>query len=730
MLITDRGCEFMLKKKLVITLSVILAAVILITVPVAVFNSVTKGEKYDSEVQAIAYDEVNFGYGMLAVGISEEGLKSELDELDSMLSTVIGSIDIESTLFTDEVATLVTEFTAKLMEKEPIDIEFTAMKKSFPEAYDYMEKIKGTGSTWTAVETIPFGITKGDKEAFIKACGAGAEALGDALLKVVLYEPTSYYDALVPAIESTHTNVMPSLAGFVMETGLSGSARIKFMAEKILSIVEPIKTAPLSYLCEIFPDFIMSYGKACELINGSEKIRSELNFKMPEISSIVDGIVTALGMTAPKLNLNEISKMGRGFIGESGGNDGSRLTVNGNRETIFAYLADYITGLFTFENNFEVVEKIVTDVLKNSSVQTPLNTREIKNFLGKLMGVLQKLEVKESADISAEIDAYNSHEKDYSNLYGKFLTKEKVSSVITSAETKLIEVLASADLESKIFTDEIATTVSVITAKLCEKELSDISFYALSQSFPAAYSYVKNIKDSGGTFDDIETIPFGITPGNKEMFIKACGAGAEHFGDALLLCLLSDPLSYDNALVPLLESLHTGPMPSLEDFVSMQGIDSARRMEIITEKVLTILDPIKESPLTYLTDTLPDLIASYGKSAEALKCNPNAPLKLPELSELLESVAGEFGLTLPDYDFTLLENAGTAKKSQSGHYLGERVEINGDREDVAMLILSYAADIIGHENNKDTIVDLVSSLLSISKDTAEDAIDAAEKLNI
>lgn len=705
-------------KNFLIAVSIVLVVAILFTSGIGIILNITAGEDIDCEAEVNSYNTQKVTYSNLTTGVSEDVLSAELDDLDAKLAAILTSVNLESVLYTDAVATLVTKFTAELTQKSFDTIKFSDLKKDFPAAYEYVTAQQEAGMTWEGIGTIPFGITAGDKEMFIKACGAGAAHMGETLLEVVLCAPSSYYDALVPALEATHTEKMPSLFGFVAKTGLSNSKRIEFMVERILAIIEPIKQAPLTYLCSIVPDFIINYNKACEFINGNEKIAEKAKLTLPTIDSIIQQFISALGMTAPAVDYDYLSKTGTASVSESGGNGGARVQINGDREVVFAYLADFITGLFTYENNFTVVEKILTETLKSEAVQSSpfaaiLTSEAANSMIAALVDILAKLKPRDTVDVNAQIEAYNAETKDFSNLFTWPATEENVASVLDSVEVKISEALVNANLESIIFTDSFATTVAKLTAKLCGKELSDLSFAALKKSFPAAYEYVKAEQAAGRTWADIDKIPFGITDGDKDMFVKACGAGAEHFGDALALCLLVDPHLYDEALVPLLESLHTGPMPALEQFVSCQGLDGAKRMEDIVTKVLTITEPLKASPIAYLTEILPDLINSYNKAAEAIGSNAVSPLRLPDISSLLNDIVSSMGLVLPEHDFSSFTKMATAYVAESGTPEGQRMELKGDRETVFMGLATYVMGILNYGDNNAIISNLLSNVLGI-----------------
>lgn len=727
--------DFFQNKKVLIPVSIVLAVAIFFGATFGIIGLVTRGEKIDCEAEVQSYNSSRPDFTSYFGSTNSQALSPKLDNLDAQLSAVIKQANIEQMLYTDKTATFISKFTAELTQNEFSSLKFKALKKNYPAAYEYVTAKQQAGTTWDNVGTIPFGITAGDKDAFIKACGAGAEHLGDTLLTVVLCAPSSYYNALVPALEATHTGTMPSLFGFVADTGLSASARIEFLFGKILSIIEPVKAAPLKYLCEMLPDFIVNYKKACEFINGNEKIANKAKLQMPTIESILSQVFTALGMVQPPLDLNQLSKTGTASVGESAGNKGKRVNISGDRQIVFAYLADYILSVLTYQNNFEVVKKVIykdlkSDTVQNSPFASILTSPAANQLIATLMDILADLEARPVVDINAEVEAYNAEVKDFSALFKWPATEENVSSAIDSLDSTLAGVLADADIGTALFTDSFATVISKLTAKLCSREFTDISFKALKTSFPAAYDFVVAEQAAGKTWADIETIPFGITAGDREMFVKAVGAGAEHFGDALALCIMVDPHSYDEALVPLLEALHTGPMPKLYDFVLGQGLDGAKRMEDLANKIITIMEPIKTAPLTYLLEMLPDLIASYNKASALMSNTPNMPINMPEINILLGDIVADLGLTLPEHDFTVYEKMATASVDESGVHISQRMKLTGDREVVFMSLASFILDVAGHEGNLGALATTVTEMLGMDPTIIETIIGAIESLGI
>ena len=717
-------------KQFVKIMSIILAVVVLFSATAGVTVGITKGEKIDYKSTAEEYNSSAPDTSQLYTALTKEQASSMLTELDVKLNTTIAQANIESLIYCDATVTAVGKILAEAVSKQICDIKFSAVKKDFPEAYNYITQLQSESKTWSDVDVIPFGLTAGDKEGFVKACGAIGEFMGNDMLTLIVKAPGIYNDVLVPVIESLHTEKMPSFLSFVMKTGLSGRKRIEFLANKLLTLIEPVKAAPLSHLCEMLPDFLLNYTKACEYTK-----QKQLNLTLPEVQYILDSVFSLLKLSGKTLDTDYISKLGTAEVVKSG--RGKRVQINGDTTSVFLCLADYITGLFTYENNYSVVESIMMTGLKKLDEATSagklLYSAETNALVAELMSMLA-LSKNKHHNISAQqqADMHNSELTDSSALFSGILSRENVASLITSADSGIVSYFTDNNIsvESIIYTDAIATAVSRLTALLTGKEFSAISFAALQKSFPEAYSYISSLKQENNSWDDVGVIPFGITPGDKAAFIKACGAGAEHFGDTLALCLMVSPTAYEDVLLPLLEALHTGPMPDLKSFISQQGLNSAKRMEIVTEKVLTITEPVKQTPITYLCQILPDLISGYNKAHEFSVANPDITLtglKLPELNAFLNDIFKSFGLTLPEYDFNDIIKLSQASVADSGDRTGKRTELTGDVEAVFIALASYIVDVVSFENNTLAITSIATDLLGIDTSFIDNMIAAFRK---
>ena len=220
--------------KMLKTVSIVLAVVIALTAIIGGSVNIIGGEKIDCQEEVDLYNSSAPDTSSYYKSMSEDELSKRLDRIDSQLISIISMVNIDELLYTDEVATLISRFTVELIGEEFANIKFKDVKKSFPDAYEFIKTQKEAGKTWADVGVIPFGITPGDKETFIKASAAGSEAFGDNLLSVILNAPSSYNDALVPALESTHTGPMPPLVSLLLQQVFQAAREWSFLSARFL----------------------------------------------------------------------------------------------------------------------------------------------------------------------------------------------------------------------------------------------------------------------------------------------------------------------------------------------------------------------------------------------------------------------------------------------------------------------------------------------------------------
>lgn len=705
------------KKPLTVAIAVILAVAIAFTAIFGAVNLITKGEPIDCDKVAEEYNNARPDTSYLYKGATKQELNAEITRLNNLIAEALTQADIESVLYSDEGVSMIAKLLGEASGKEFGEVSFKALQNDYADAFALLNDMQLSSASWEHIKVIPFGLTPGDREGFIKACGAFGKFLGDEMLTMVMKAPTAYDDALVPVLESLHTGAMPSLIGFVMETGLDGSKRVEFLVERVLSIIEPVKEAPIDYLCTMLPDFLTNYKKASEFINGRD-----LGIKLPDPQQIIDSVWQLLGMTNKPFDLDFVAKLGTATVAESGSSNGKRVEITGDRDDVFMYISDYIDQHVTYENNYEALENFLTQKLKEIDRDSQVGNLLYGDLTSRMLALYVKIvamnKVKtNNTDAEVLVSEHNANINDGTAIFESFMSRENTAKIINTLDSTLSAFMTENKIENMIFTDTVASFFVKLVSEFCGVDFSEVPFSALSYSHPDAYNYVKALQDEGKTWADVGIIPFGITAGDKQAFVKACGAGAEYFGDLLALNMVVAPTIYDEGLIPLAEAFHIGAFYDTEEFLIMHGADSAKRVEIILDFVLGILEPLKKAPVSYICSILPDIIYGYGILADCTKADPDTlltGLEIPPLNEFLSKLFVEAGISFPEFDFNQVIMLSEASVAESGDRTGKKMRLDGDKEAVFACLASYVMNIINHENNVESISTVAGNLLGIN----------------
>ncbi len=705
------------KKKSRIIIAVILSVIITFSALTGVIGAITKGEITDCKSEADKYNSSRGDASYLYRGATKNELNVEITRLNGLVAQALTQADIESVLYSDEGVSMIGKLLGEASGKEFGEVSFKALKKNYPDAFARLNDMQLSSASWEHIDVIPFGITAGDKEAFVKACGAFGKFLGDEMLSMALKAPTAYDDALVPLLESLHTGTMPSLMGFVMQTGLDSSKRVEFLIDKVLTVIEPLKEAPIDYLCTMLPDFLVNFKKASEFINSSD-----IGLTLPDPQTIVSALWSLLGMTNKPIDLDFIASLGTAEVAQSGVNKGQRVEITGDRDDVFMYISDYFDQHVTYENNYAALEDFLTQKLKeldrNSQAGQFLYGDLTNRMLALYVKIVAMNKVKTDNTPAEElVSEHNANINDGAEIFESFMSRENTAKIISTLDSTLAGFMTENKIENMIFTDTVATFFVKLVSEFCGVDFGVIPFSAMSYSHPDAYSYVKALQSEGKTWADVGVIPFGITAGDKDAFTKACGAGAEYFGDILALNMVVAPTIYDEGLVPLAEAFHIGAFSDTEEFLIMHGADSAKRVEIIIDFVLGILEPLKKAPVSYICSILPDIIYGYGVLADCTKANPATlltGLEIPPLNEFLSKLFAQAGIAFPDFDFNKVIALSEASVAESGDRTGKRMRLDGDKEAVFACLATYVMSVINHENNVEAISTVASNLFGIN----------------
>ena len=324
---------------------------------------------------------------------------------------------------------------------------------------------------------------------------------------------------------------------------------------------------------------------------------------------------------------------------------------------------------------------------------------------GIVFGGISYITTGEEIDCEAVAAQYNANVPDTSKLF-ILRPRAVVSAMIDITDEKLSSLVSSSDIEASIYSDSTVTAVTKLYCDAFSIELSQADFTALENEYPDAYSYLAAAKQENKDWKDIENIPFGIENGNKNAFIKGCGIAAS-FSDSIVDGGIKELSGiYNDVFVPVMESLHTGTMPSMISFALKTKLDERIIMEFMIEKTVSVLSPFKAAPASYLFEMLPDLITTYNNANDYIKRN-NLDINLPELQPLIDAVFEALELEGKAFDINYMSRLGTATVQPSGRSGGKSVYITGDKESVFLYLADYLVGLIIKENDFFSLDDIL-----------------------
>ncbi|MGN0469183.1 MAG: hypothetical protein ACI4GY_10710 [Acutalibacteraceae bacterium] len=333
---------------------------------------------------------------------------------------------------------------------------------------------------------------------------------------------------------------------------------------------------------------------------------------------------------------------------------------------------------------------------------------------------------------TAEAEAYNAAERDYSDVLGD-VSAEKAVKYADKLNGLLLKVFEKVDLKSVIYTDEVATVIVRALSELLKNNVTNsMDGNGIKENYPEAYEYLFITCEGKWENVDNAQVKWGITPGDREAFAKVIGLGSTNFGALIIFAgsmgaWFGQEDVYSKALVPLVESLHVG---KVEDFSTAMSKGDAGIMEYLATKVCDAIDALIADPVNYATDVLPDFANVYPAAAETISnfaASAGVSVTLPDLNGIIASVGTKLGLTLSEIDAEKLAMMGTASVAESGSDGGFRAEVKGNKPVVFMAIVNYVKENLEDKDNQYALGRiLVEKTGYASTETYDSMVEAAK----
>lgn len=377
----------------------------------------------------------------------------------------------------------------------------------------------------------------------------------------------------------------------------------------------------------------------------------------------------------------------------------------------------------------------------------------------------------EEATVAA--DEWNAAKRDHSDVYSTYLTEASVQGIINRLDPMLKKALANNVIENILYTDSVATEIIRFLVFLIPEEgvplfgtlrlnrpvpngIINESFEQVAlDRYPEAWDY---LQAAGEDWNAVKVIPFGIN--DKASFVDAVSVGCTGFSNILKIVL--GWCNWEECLGGLLDSLHVGKMidwktyngsykttqdaatnnfmlPTSEGGYGLNStqIGNYYSIEPILQQIVKVVDAVKEAPLTYLLDVLPDLATNFDEFAANTDryCEASlmgAPLGIPSLAEVVYPIFTNMGLTLPETDLIdEIKDMGTAKAAEncSAAENGYGIMINGDKPMVLTAIINYVAELVKIEGNIEALGKVIVGD-NLSADTYYGLVNALKADNI
>lgn len=337
----------------------------------------------------------------------------------------------------------------------------------------------------------------------------------------------------------------------------------------------------------------------------------------------------------------------------------------------------------------------------------------------------------------ADAAAYNAVERDYSEIMGN-VSEKRATAYANKINDSLVQMFSDADLKSKIYSNETATAIMKALAGLLNTTISNsMKSSTIQENYPEAYEYL--FVTCKGSWDAVDNskVNWGITPGDRDAFAKAVGAGSSNIGTVIIFAgamgaWLGQPDAYSNAIAPLVESLHVGPM---EEFKTAMARGDAGIVEYVVSLLCDAIDNFIAAPVDFVTDVLPDFARTYPAAITVVEnllkaLGVGGAIKLPDFNGLVAAIGGNFGLTLTEIDVDALAGMGVATISASAAPGGFRTRINGSKPVVFMAIVKYVKENLAIKENQYAIGRIVVDKTGYaSLETYDEMINAARDDN-
>lgn len=244
------------------------------------------------------------------------------------------------------------------MEKDGVYLDSAAYLKSVA-SYDEIDSAK-----------LVWGITPGDREAFVNAAGYALYPVGYAINFLSILKGI-YPDVLVPIIEALGQGAMPDEASFKAVINNESTAKgMHAIINPICDAIDDLLANPLSYACGILPGMVKALNGAMDTLRNMSLIGDFVKDILPEsFSGLLPMVTDALGLnlTLPEIDEQYLITMGTAVAAESGAADGYAMRIEGNSTMVFAAVVQYLQAVLQDQGNQIEIGRFIVDKLDDKT---------------------------------------------------------------------------------------------------------------------------------------------------------------------------------------------------------------------------------------------------------------------------------------------------------------------------------------------------------------------------
>ena len=129
----------------------------------------------------------------------------------------------------------------------------------------------------------------------------------------------------------------------------------------LVEIIEPLKKAPVSYICSVLPDLVYSYGIASDCYAANPNM-ALTGFELLPLNELLEKAFSGTGIVLEEYDFSKIISLSEASVAESGDRTGKKMRLDGDREAVFTVLVEYFRNLLNHQGNIETISSLASNI--------------------------------------------------------------------------------------------------------------------------------------------------------------------------------------------------------------------------------------------------------------------------------------------------------------------------------------------------------------------------------